>query len=92
MTKEWPKYSLLFTYCKRRVLNPSTLGLIWGKTIDSESDAFLDEVMGRIRSYLEDKGNVTDFIPQSSLRKTSDLSLPLRDLGLKMHYQILITF
>ena len=68
---------------KRRVLNPSTLGLIWGKTIDSESDAFLDEVMGRIRSYLEDKGNVTDFIPQSSLRKTSDLSLPLEGLGLE---------
>ena len=76
--------SPLFTRTnKRRVLNPPTLGLGWGKTIDSESDAFLEEVIGRIRSYLEGKGNVTDFIPQSSLRKTSDLSLPLEGLGLE---------
>ena len=68
---------------KRRVLNPSTLGFNWGKTINSESNAFLDEVMVRIRSYLEGKGNVTDFISQSSLRKTSDLSLPLEGLGLE---------
>ncbi len=78
------QYSSSFTYTsKRRVLNPPTLGLVWWKTIDSESDAFLDEVMCRIRSYLEGKGNVTDFIPQSSLRKTSDLSLPLEGLGLE---------
>ncbi|MEC8670551.1 MAG: aminotransferase class V-fold PLP-dependent enzyme [Candidatus Thermoplasmatota archaeon] len=74
--------SITWTF-KRRVLNPSILGIIWGTTIDSESNAFLDEVVVRIRSYLEGKANVNDFIPQSSLRKTSDLSLPLEGLGLE---------
>ena len=67
----------------RRVLNPSLIGVNWGKDIDSDSAAFLDEVMSRIRSYLEGNGNVTDYVPQSKLRKTSDLSLPLEGLGLE---------
>lgn len=67
----------------RIVLNPSLTGVNRGKDIDSDSAAFLDEVMSRIRSYLEGDGNVTDYVPQSKLRKTSDLSLPLEGLGLE---------
>jgi len=76
-------FSNLIQTTKRRLLNPSLFGVTWGKIIDSESAAFLEEVMSRIRSYLSGKENVTDFIPQSSLRKTSDLSLPLEGLGLE---------
>ena len=50
----------------RIVLNPSLTGVNRGKDIDSDSAAFLDEVMSRIRSYLEGDGNVTDYVPQSN--------------------------
>ena len=53
-----------------------------GIIIDNDANEFLDEVVSRIRSYLDGTDNVTNFIPQSSLRKITDLSLPLEGLGL----------
>ena len=42
----------------------------------------MDAVLQRMRSYLDGSENIVDFIPQSSLRKTADLNLPLEGLGL----------
>ena len=67
----------------RIVLNPPSSGVELGIFIESDTNAFLDEVVSRIRLYLEGSDNVTDFIPQSSLRKITDLTLPLEGLGLE---------
>ena len=66
----------------RIVLNPPSSGAELGIFIESDTNAFLDEVVSRIRLYLDGSDNVTDFIPQSSLRKITDLTLPLEGLGL----------
>ena len=47
-----------------------------------EVDDFLDEVLLRIRSHFEGEEKVVDFVPQGSLRKTVDLSLPLEGRGI----------
>ena len=47
-----------------------------------EVDDFLDEVLLRIRSHFEGGEKIVDFVPQSSLRKTVDLSLPLEGRGI----------
>ena len=46
------------------------------------TDEFLNAILERIRSHLEGKETIVDFIPQSSLRKTTDLNLPLEGLGM----------
>ncbi len=45
-------------------------------------DHFLDEILKRIRSHLASEGPVVEFVEQSSLRRTSDLKLPLEGSGL----------
>ena len=50
--------------------------------IHIEVDDFLDEVLLRIRSHFEAEEKVVDFVPQGSLRKTVDLSLPLEGRGI----------
>ena len=47
------------------------------------TDEYLDEVLGIIRSHLDGSEKIVEFIPQSSLRKITDLSLPLEGLGLE---------
>ena len=46
------------------------------------TDEFLNAILERIRSHLEGTETIVDFIPQSSLRKTTDLNLPLEGLGM----------
>ncbi|MAH90991.1 MAG: glutamate decarboxylase [Euryarchaeota archaeon] len=45
-------------------------------------DGFLDEILVKIREHLNGTEKVVEYIPQSSLRKTADLNLPLEGLGL----------
>ncbi len=47
------------------------------------TDEYLDEVLGIIRSHLDGSEKIVEFIPQSSLRKITDLNLPLEGLGLE---------
>ncbi len=47
------------------------------------TDEYLDEILGIIRSHLDGSEKIVDFIPQSSLRRITDLSLPLEGLGLE---------
>lgn len=47
-----------------------------------EVDDFLDEVLLRIRSHFEGEEKIVDFVPQGSLRKTVDLSLPIEGRGI----------
>ena len=47
-----------------------------------DSEEFLAAVLQRVSSYLDGSEDIVDFIPQSSLRKTADLNLPLEGLGL----------
>ena len=47
------------------------------------TDEYLDEILGIIRSHLDGSEKIVDFIPKSSLRKITDLSLPLEGLGLE---------
>ena len=49
----------------RRVLNPSLIGVNWGKDIDSDSAAFLDEVMSEFAPI--SKAMVTSLIMFHSL-------------------------
>jgi glutamate/tyrosine decarboxylase-like PLP-dependent enzyme len=46
------------------------------------TEDFLAAVLHRVRSYLDGSESIVEFIPQSSLRKTADLNLPLEGLGL----------
>ncbi len=54
-----------------------------GIDIDIEDSQFLDEVVSRIRHYLEGSSQVSDYILPSRLRKISDLSIPLEGRGLE---------
>jgi len=47
-------------------------------------DDFLDELLARIRSHLEGTNSVVKHVSPSSLRKTSDLSIPLEGMGIEM--------
>lgn len=51
--------------------------------MDLQTSEFLDQVMSRIRTYLDGSEHVTESMDKSSLRNISDLSLPLKGLGLK---------
>ena len=57
-----------------------------------EVDEFLDQVLLRIRSHFEGEEKVVDFVPQGSLRKTVDLSLPLEGRGIDSEWRILMNF
>ncbi|HIF45214.1 MAG TPA: glutamate decarboxylase [Candidatus Poseidoniales archaeon] len=46
-------------------------------------DEFLNQVFEKVHSYLDNTGAIVEFIDQSSLRRTSDLKLPLEGLGLE---------
>ncbi|MDC3298420.1 PLP-dependent decarboxylase, partial [Candidatus Poseidoniaceae archaeon] len=46
------------------------------------TEDFFAAVLHRVRSYLDGSESIVEFIPQSSLRKTADLNLPLEGLGL----------
>ena len=45
---------------------------------------FLDEVLTRIRGYLNGTGKIVEHIPQSSLRKIADLNIPLEGMDWKI--------
>lgn len=51
--------------------------------MDLQTSEFLDQVMSRVRTYLDGSEHVTESMPQSSLRNISDLSIPLEGLGLQ---------
>ena len=52
-------------------------------TVDSMTSDFLDEVLSRIRGYLDGTGKIVEHTPQSSLRKIADLNIPLEGMGLE---------
>ena len=45
---------------------------------------FLDELLAKIRSHLEESNTIVDHVNSSSLRKTCDLSIPLEGMGMEM--------
>ncbi len=48
-----------------------------------QQDEFLNRVMEKVRTYLGESDSIINYVEQASLRRTSDLKLPLEGLGLE---------